>query len=88
MKGRKSAVEFYEVTFPPALNKMCIVTEFANKGSLTWHLKVECHAPTWDDKLRLATQISSGISRPHEDGVYHHDLYGGNIFIGDQGDAC
>ncbi|KAF9092700.1 hypothetical protein BGX29_010331 [Mortierella sp. GBA35] len=87
MKGCKGVVEFYGVTFPPGLDKMCIVTKFANKGSLTWHLKVEYHTLTWDDKLRLATQIASGIARLHQEGIYHRDLHGGNILIDDQGDA-
>ncbi|KAF9152453.1 hypothetical protein BG015_005249 [Linnemannia schmuckeri] len=87
MKGCKSVVEFYGVTFPPGLDKMCIVTKFANKGSLTWHLKVEYHTLTWADKLRLGTQIASGIARLHEEGIYHRDLHGGNILIDDQGDA-
>lgn len=87
MKGCKSVVEFYGVTFPPGLDKMCIVTKFANKGSLTWHLKVEYHTLTWADKIRLATQIATGIARLHEEGIYHRDLHGGNILIDDQGDA-
>jgi serine/threonine protein kinase len=66
---------------------MCIVTKFANKGSLTWHLKVEYHTLTWADKLRLATQIASGIASLHEEGIYHRDLHGGNILIDDEGNA-
>ncbi|KAG0372128.1 hypothetical protein BGX24_000695 [Mortierella sp. AD032] len=87
MKGCKSVVEFYGVTYPPDLNKLCIVTKFANKGSLTWHLKVDYHRLSWDDKLRLATQISTGIARLHQEGIYHRDLHGGNILIDDQGNA-
>ncbi|KAK3848550.1 MAG: kinase-like domain-containing protein [Linnemannia gamsii] len=87
MKGCKSVVEFYGVTYPPDLNKLCIVTKFANKGSLTWHLKVDYHSLSWDDKLRLATQISTGIARLHQEGIYHRDLHGGNILIDDQGNA-
>ncbi|KAG0271369.1 hypothetical protein BGZ95_000833, partial [Linnemannia exigua] len=87
MKGCESVVEFYGVTFPPGLDKLCIVTKFANKGSLTWHLKVEYHKLSWDDKLRLATQISSGVARLHQEGIYHRDLHGGNILIDDQGNA-
>ncbi|KAG0353564.1 kinase-like domain-containing protein [Gamsiella multidivaricata] len=87
MKGCDGVVQFYGVTFPPGLNKMCIVTKYADKGSLTWHLKVEYQNLTWDDKLRLATQISSGIARLHQEGIYHRDLHGGNILIDDQGNA-
>ncbi|KAF9918585.1 hypothetical protein BX616_007599 [Lobosporangium transversale] len=87
MKGCDSVVAFYGVTFPAGLDKMCIVTKYADKGSLTWHLKVEYHKLTWDDKLRLGAQITKGIARLHEEGVYHRDLHGGNILIDDQGNA-
>ncbi|KAG0322656.1 hypothetical protein BGZ99_003203 [Dissophora globulifera] len=87
MKGSEGVVEFYGVTFPPGLDKMCIVTKYADKGSLTWHLKVEYQTLTWADKLRLGTQISTGISRLHTQGIYHRDLHGGNILIDDKGNA-
>ncbi|KAF8951892.1 hypothetical protein BGZ46_003756 [Entomortierella lignicola] len=87
MKGSEGVVPFYGVTFPPGLNKLCIVTKYANKGSLTWHLKVAYQNITWDGKLRLATQISRGIARLHKEGVYHRDLHGGNILIDDEENA-
>ncbi|KAF9348436.1 hypothetical protein BGX26_000160 [Mortierella sp. AD094] len=87
MKNSSGVVQFYGVAFPPRINKLCIVTKYADKGSLTWHLKVEYHNLTWDDKLRLATQISGAIAQLHQQGVYHRDLHGGNILIDDLGDA-
>ncbi|CAO3574847.1 unnamed protein product [Mortierella alpina] len=87
MKGCEGVIPFYGVTFPKGLDKICIVTKYADKGSLTWHLKVEYQNLTWDDKLRLATQISSAIARLHEEGIYHRDLHGGNILIDDKGNA-
>ncbi|KAF9116982.1 hypothetical protein BGX27_007036 [Mortierella sp. AM989] len=87
MKNSDGVVKFYGVTYPPDLNRLCIVTKYADKGSLTWHLKVEYQNLTWDDKLRLATQIASAIELLHRQGVYHRDLHGGNILIDDQGNA-
>ncbi|KAK3813318.1 MAG: kinase-like domain-containing protein [Benniella sp.] len=87
MRGCEGVVQFYGVTFPKGINTICIVTKYAEKGSLTWHLKVEYETLTWSDKLRLATQIASGIARLHQEGVYHRDLHGGNILIDDQGNA-
>ncbi|KAG0327932.1 hypothetical protein BG000_000739, partial [Podila horticola] len=87
MKGSEGVVQFYGVTFPPGLDKICIVTKYADSGSLTWHLKVAYHKLTWADKLRLATQISTGIQRIHQEGIYHRDLHGGNILIDDEGNA-
>lgn len=87
MKGCEGVIPFYGVIYPDAIKKLCIVTKYADKGSLTWHLKVEYQNLTWDDKLRLATQIASGIARLHEEGIYHRDLHGGNILIDDKGNA-
>ncbi|KAG0025285.1 hypothetical protein BGZ82_010116, partial [Podila clonocystis] len=87
MKGSEGVVQFYGVTFPPILDKICIVTKYADSGSLTWHLKVAYHKLTWADKLRLATQISMAIQRIHQEGIYHRDLHGGNILIDDEGNA-
>lgn len=87
MKGSEGVVQFYGVTFPQGLKNFCIVTKYADKGSLTWHLKVAYQSLTWADKLRLATQISTGIQRIHQEGIYHRDLHGGNILIDDEGNA-
>ncbi|KAF9335284.1 hypothetical protein BG006_000424 [Podila minutissima] len=87
MKGSEGVVQFYGVTFPPGLDKICIVTKYADSGSLTWHLKVAYHQLTWADKLRLATQIVTGIQRLHQEGIYHRDLHGGNILIDNEGNA-
>ncbi|KAF9182190.1 hypothetical protein BGZ51_004875 [Haplosporangium sp. Z 767] len=87
MKGCEGVIQFYGVTLPPGLDKMCIVTKYADKGSLTWHLKVEFQNLTWADKLQLASQISAGIARLHQAGIFHRDLHGGNILIDDKGNA-
>ncbi|KAF9416612.1 hypothetical protein BGZ94_010164 [Podila epigama] len=87
MKGSEGVVQFYGVTFPHGLEKLCIVTKYADSGSLTWHLKVAYHKLTWADKLRLASQIATGISHLHREGVFHRDLHGGNILIDDEGNA-
>ncbi|KAI7817538.1 kinase-like domain-containing protein [Gamsiella multidivaricata] len=87
MKGFEGVVQFYGVTYPPGLNKLCIVTKYAENGSLSWHLKVAFHKLTWADKLTLATQIASSIARLHHEGIYHRDLHGGNILIDKAGNA-
>ncbi|KAF9174367.1 hypothetical protein BGX21_007451, partial [Mortierella sp. AD011] len=87
MKNSSGVVQFYGVAFPPGINKLCIVTKYAEKGSLTWHLKAEYQNLTWDDKLRIATQISKANAQLHQQGIYHRDLHGGNILIDDKGDA-
>ncbi|KAF9185008.1 hypothetical protein BGZ51_003003 [Haplosporangium sp. Z 767] len=87
MRGFEGVVEFLGVTYPPGLDKLCIVTKYADNGSLSWHLKSAFHKLTWANKLNLATQITSSIARLHQEGIYHRDLHGGNILIDDAGNA-
>ncbi|KAF9401001.1 hypothetical protein BGZ94_005342 [Podila epigama] len=87
MKGCQGVVLFYGVTYPPGLDKLCIVTKFAENGSLSWYLKVAFHKLTWADKLTLAIQITRAIARLHQEGIYHRDLHGGNILIDIDGNA-
>ncbi|KAG0056476.1 hypothetical protein BGZ83_004734 [Gryganskiella cystojenkinii] len=87
MIGYEGVVRFYGVTYPPGLNKLCIVTKYAENGSLSWHLKTGFNKLTWADKLSLATQIASSVGRLHEKGIFHRDLHGGNILIDEAGNA-
>ncbi|KAF9319374.1 hypothetical protein BG003_009327 [Podila horticola] len=87
MKGCEGVVLFYGVTYPPGLDKLCIVTKYAENGSLSWYLKVAFNKLNWEHKLVLATQITHSIARLHQEGIYHRDLHGGNILIDEQGNA-
>ncbi|KAG0023216.1 hypothetical protein BGZ81_008202 [Podila clonocystis] len=87
MKGCEGVVLFYGVTYPPGLHKLCIVTKYAENGSLSWYLKVAFSKLNWTHKLVLATQITHSIARLHQEGIYHRDLHGGNILIDEQGNA-
>ncbi|KAG0273984.1 hypothetical protein BGZ95_010207 [Linnemannia exigua] len=87
MKGCEGVVQFYGVTYPPGLDKLCIVTKYAEFGSLSWYLKVEYHNLDWAHKLLMATQISTAIARLHQEGIYHRDLHSGNILVDAMGNA-
>ncbi|KAH7048583.1 kinase-like domain-containing protein [Linnemannia elongata] len=87
MKGCEGVVQFYGVTYPPGLDKLCIVTKYAEFGSLSWYLKVEYHKLDWSHKLLMATQISTAIGRLHQEGIYHRDLHSGNILVDAAGNA-
>ncbi|KAG0003689.1 hypothetical protein BGZ80_005750, partial [Entomortierella chlamydospora] len=87
MRGCEGVVKFYGVTYPPGLNKLCIVTKYAENGSLSWYLKVSFHKLTWSDKLKLATQITNAVLSLHKAGIFHRDLHGGNILIDAAGNA-
>ncbi|KAG9065526.1 hypothetical protein KI688_001814 [Linnemannia hyalina] len=87
MKGCEGVVQYYGVTYPPGLDKLCIVTKYAEFGSLAWYLKVEYHNMDWSHKLLMATQISTAIARLHQEGIYHRDLHCGNILVDALGNA-
>ncbi|KAF8930069.1 hypothetical protein BGZ47_000751 [Haplosporangium gracile] len=87
MKGCEGVVQFYGVTYPSGLDKLCIVTKYAEFGSLSWYLKVEYHKIDWAHKLLMATQISTAIARLHQEGIYHRDLHSGNILVDAVGNA-
>ncbi|KAF9286963.1 hypothetical protein BGZ68_002393 [Mortierella alpina] len=87
MQGYEGVVQFYGVTYPPRLNKLCLVTKYAENGSLSWHLKTAFHKLTWSNKLTLATEIASSVAHLHQEGIYHRDLHGGNILIDATGKA-
>ena len=87
MQGYEGVVQFYGVTYPPGLNKLCIVTKYAENGSLSWHLKIAFHKLTWDNKLTLATEIATSVAHLHQESIYHRDLHGGNILIDGTGKA-
>ncbi|KAF8957300.1 hypothetical protein BGZ46_002210 [Entomortierella lignicola] len=87
MKNTQGVVQFYGVTYPPGLNKLCIVTKYAENGSLAWYLKDSFHKLNWSDKIMLATQITSSIVELHKEGIFHRDLHGGNILIDEAGNA-
>ncbi|KAF9349915.1 hypothetical protein BGX26_011854 [Mortierella sp. AD094] len=87
MSDCEGVVKFYGVTYPPGLDKLCIVTKYAENGSLSWHLKVSFHKLTWSDKIKLASQITNAIFSLHKAGIFHRDLHGGNILIDAAGNA-
>ncbi|KAF9133526.1 hypothetical protein BGW39_009600 [Mortierella sp. 14UC] len=87
MKGCEGVVQYYGVTYPPGLDKLCIVTKYAEFGSLSWYLKVEYHNLDWAHKLLMATQISTAIAKLHQEGIYHRDLHSGNILVDAMGNA-
>lgn len=87
MLGYEGVVQFYGVTYPPGLDKLCIVTKYAENGSLSWHLKVNFSKLSLADKLSLATQMVSAVAQLHEKGIFHRDLHGGNILIDEAGNA-
>ncbi|CAB4477973.1 unnamed protein product [Rhizophagus irregularis] len=80
-------INFYGITkFEPEnhndqLKKYLLVMEFADSGTLHEYLKNNFSNLTWDDKYKLAYQLTSAVSCLHNEGIVHRDLHSGNILV-------
>ncbi|GES75241.1 kinase-like domain-containing protein [Rhizophagus clarus] len=63
-----------------------LILEYANGGNLRQYLKQKNSELTWDDKIKLAYQITEGIKYLQGEKILHRDLHSGNIVI-HQGEA-
>ena len=48
--------------------------EYANDGTLRDYLKERFNNLTWNDKLKLAFQLTCAVSFLHDEGIVHRDL--------------
>src|SRR4051794_9108178 len=56
-----------------------MVMKYAEQGSLHDYLKNHKDKLSWDDKLKLACQITEALDYIHDREVIHRDLHSGNI---------
>ncbi|RIA88667.1 kinase-like domain-containing protein [Glomus cerebriforme] len=63
-----------------------LVMQYADGGNLREYLKQNSSNLTWDDKIKLAYQITEGIKFLQGEKILHRDLHSGNIVI-HQGEA-
>jgi len=61
--------------------KYFLVMEYADCGTLKDYLKKCFDKLTWDDKFKLALQLSNAVSCLHEEGIVHRDLVSIHSFI-------
>jgi serine/threonine protein kinase len=63
-----------------------LIMQYADGGNLRQYLKNNFSLLTWDDKIKLAYQITEGIKYLQGENILHRDLHSGNIVI-HQGEA-
>ncbi|EXX50996.1 Skt5p [Rhizophagus irregularis DAOM 197198w] len=73
-------MKFYGIT-KTSDKKYLLVLEYAEGGTLRNYLKEEFTSLDWQDKYRLAFQLSSAIEYLHEKETIHEDLNSNNISI-------
>ncbi|GBB99017.1 hypothetical protein RclHR1_00340008 [Rhizophagus clarus] len=58
-----------------------LVLEYADSGNLRNYLKKNFSKLTWDDKYRMAYQLTCAVSFLHNEGIVHCDLNSDNILV-------
>ncbi|CAB4426653.1 unnamed protein product [Rhizophagus irregularis] len=71
-------VDFYDHILH---KKYFLVLEYADGGTLNSYLRKNFFSLDWQDKYRLAFQLSSAIECLHEEGIIHRYLHSNNILI-------
>src|SRR2546423_573130 len=57
------------------------VMQYADDGNLRNYLRKKFSTLEWDDKIKLAYQITEGIKYLHGENILHRDLHSKNIVI-------
>ncbi|RIA98214.1 kinase-like domain-containing protein [Glomus cerebriforme] len=83
VKFHKNIIQFFGITESQngQFKKYLLVMEYADGGSLQDYLKENFKKLTWEDKYKLAFQLTCVISCLHDNGIVHHDLHSGNILV-------
>ncbi|GBC22426.2 kinase-like domain-containing protein [Rhizophagus irregularis DAOM 181602=DAOM 197198] len=62
-------------------NNYWLVMEYADGGSLRCYLEENFTKLSWDDKYKMAYQLSCAVSCLHNEGIVHRDLHSCNILL-------
>ncbi|CAB4481539.1 unnamed protein product [Rhizophagus irregularis] len=68
------------ISLDESTNECLLITEYADGGNLRQYLKNQENL-TWNNKIKLAYQITEGIKYLHDKDINHQSLYYKNIVI-------
>nr|CAG8527380.1 5321_t:CDS:2 [Entrophospora candida] len=74
-------LNIHGITKDPNSGNYLLVLQYANHGTLHEYLSANADKLDWENKLRLAYQLASGIQTLHHEGIIHRDLHAGNVLI-------
>ncbi|CAJ0749156.1 8768_t:CDS:10, partial [Entrophospora sp. SA101] len=74
-------LNIHGITKDPNSGNYLLVLQYANHGTLQEYLSANADKLDWENKLRLAYQLASGIQTLHHEGIIHRDLHAGNVLI-------
>ncbi|RIA91146.1 kinase-like domain-containing protein [Glomus cerebriforme] len=69
------------ISFDEYKQEYLLMMEYADGGDLRKYLQEKFTTLTWDDKFKLAYQITEGIKYLHGENIIHRDLHSKNIVI-------
>ncbi|PKY53714.1 kinase-like protein [Rhizophagus irregularis] len=72
---------FLGITKEPITNNYIMVLQYANRGNLREYLKNNFKSLNWDDKIRMASEITCGLKCLHSRKIIHRDLHAKNILV-------
>ncbi|RGB26494.1 kinase-like domain-containing protein [Rhizophagus diaphanus] len=64
-----------------SIKRYMLVMEYADSGTLRNYLEKNINSLTWNDKLKMAYQLASGVSCLHDENIIHRDLHSCNVLV-------
>ncbi|GES75236.1 kinase-like domain-containing protein [Rhizophagus clarus] len=78
---RSRIMRILGICFDQSANEYLLVMQYADGGNLRQYLNNHLIRLTWNDKIKLAYQITEGIKYLHDEDILHQNLYPKNILI-------
>ncbi|GES83707.1 kinase-like domain-containing protein [Rhizophagus clarus] len=77
-------IKFYGITIDdqnPGSKEYMLVMEYADSGTLRRYLEKNTSSLTWNDKFKMAYQLSNAVSYLHDENIVHCDLHSCNVLV-------